>query len=326
MLLTKDFTEPYAKLFAMSSCFKIHSEFSPTGDQPDAIKELSEGVLRGDKHQVLLGVTGSGKTFTIANVIAEIERPTLIIAPNKTLAAQLYGEMKDLFPENSVRYFVSYYDYYQPEAYIPTTDTYTIDMPNGDVITFPIRYGGPGGEEREEDPLIWLHNNQSLKAMEIGKSLYGEDFDCVWTCSLDEVINSIESGSATAKDFILVQGFCVWQKENDSAGGIKGQVLAGNFEAPVITGTTNNDDVWSCLIAQDQLSEESLSANFRLSFDAWSAGRSLQIAQNKDGSKNVAEDCRTVFESDVRVSTLCDEALLNWMKIFLLGNAEYYRQ
>jgi len=108
----------------MSIPFKIHSDFSPKGDQPEAIRELSEGLLRGEKHQVLLGVTGSGKTFTIANVIEKVERPTLVIAPNKTLAAQLYGELKDLFPENSVRYFVSYYDYYQPEAYIPTTDTY----------------------------------------------------------------------------------------------------------------------------------------------------------------------------------------------------------
>lgn len=108
----------------MASEFKIHSDFSPTGDQPAAIKELAEGVRSGEKHQVLLGVTGSGKTFTIANVIAELGRPALIIAHNKTLAAQLYGELKELFPENSVRYFVSYYDYYQPEAYIPSTDTY----------------------------------------------------------------------------------------------------------------------------------------------------------------------------------------------------------
>ena len=104
--------------------FKITSEFTPRGDQPQAIRELTEGLLRGDRHQVLLGVTGSGKTFTIANVIANVNRPTLIIAHNKTLAAQLYGELKDLFPDNSVKYFVSYYDYYQPEAYIPSTDTY----------------------------------------------------------------------------------------------------------------------------------------------------------------------------------------------------------
>jgi len=124
LFLTKAFNYLYAKLLRMSNAFKIHSDYSPKGDQPEAIKELTEGVLRGEKHQVLLGVTGSGKTFTIANVIAEVERPTLIIAPNKTLAAQLYGEFKELFPENSVRYFVSYYDYYQPEAYIASTDTY----------------------------------------------------------------------------------------------------------------------------------------------------------------------------------------------------------
>jgi len=108
----------------MENGFRIKSDFSPTGDQPGAIAELTEGVLRGDRHQVLLGVTGSGKTFTIANVIANVGRPTLIMAHNKTLAAQLYGELKDLFPDNPVRYFVSYYDYYQPEAYIPSTDTY----------------------------------------------------------------------------------------------------------------------------------------------------------------------------------------------------------
>jgi excinuclease ABC subunit B len=104
--------------------FKLVSEYTPRGDQPRAITELTEGVLRGDQHQVLLGVTGSGKTFTMANVIANVKRPTLIIAHNKTLAAQLYGEFKQLFPENAVEYFVSYYDYYQPEAYVPSSDTY----------------------------------------------------------------------------------------------------------------------------------------------------------------------------------------------------------
>lgn len=104
--------------------FKLVSEYVPRGDQPRAIQELTEGVLRGDQHQVLLGVTGSGKTFTMANVVANVKRPTLIIAHNKTLAAQLYGEFKQLFPENAVEYFVSYYDYYQPEAYVPSSDTY----------------------------------------------------------------------------------------------------------------------------------------------------------------------------------------------------------
>ncbi|HEX3036757.1 MAG TPA: excinuclease ABC subunit UvrB [Thermodesulfobacteriota bacterium] len=108
----------------MLNSFKIRTDFIPQGDQPKAIDRLTKGVLQGLKNQVLLGVTGSGKTFTIAHVIANVGRPTLIIAHNKTLAAQLYGELKDLFPENAVHYFVSYYDYYQPEAYIPETDTY----------------------------------------------------------------------------------------------------------------------------------------------------------------------------------------------------------
>ncbi|MBW8057155.1 MAG: excinuclease ABC subunit UvrB [candidate division NC10 bacterium] len=106
------------------SLYRLHCDFEPKGDQPQAIQHLTEGVLKGQPHQVLLGVTGSGKTFTMANVIAAIERPTLIIAHNKTLAAQLYNEFKGFFPENAVEYFVSYYDYYQPEAYLPQTDTY----------------------------------------------------------------------------------------------------------------------------------------------------------------------------------------------------------
>lgn len=104
--------------------FKLVSDFKPTGDQPQAIEKLTKGVLSGKRYQTLLGVTGSGKTFTMANVIANVNKPTLVLSHNKTLAAQLYGEFKQFFPENAVEYFVSYYDYYQPEAYIPTTDTY----------------------------------------------------------------------------------------------------------------------------------------------------------------------------------------------------------
>ncbi len=104
--------------------FILKTDFKPRGDQPQAIAELIAGLRRGDRHQVLLGVTGSGKTFTMANVVQEVQRPTLVLAPNKTLAAQLYGEFKELFPDNAIEYFVSYYDYYQPEAYVPTTDTY----------------------------------------------------------------------------------------------------------------------------------------------------------------------------------------------------------
>ena len=104
--------------------FILHSEYAPTGDQPQAIRELVDGFRAGNQFQTLLGATGSGKTFTMANVIRELKKPTLIIAHNKTLAAQLYGEFKEYFPENAVEYFVSYYDYYQPEAYVPSTDTY----------------------------------------------------------------------------------------------------------------------------------------------------------------------------------------------------------
>ena len=104
--------------------FKLTSKYKPTGDQPEAIRQLTEGIQSGERAQVLLGVTGSGKTFTMANVIANINRPTLILSHNKTLAAQIFEEMKGFFPDNAVEYYVSYYDYYQPEAYLPSTDTY----------------------------------------------------------------------------------------------------------------------------------------------------------------------------------------------------------
>ena len=114
----------FVSLHFVMSDFVLTSPYQPTGDQPEAIRELTEGLRRGDKSQVLLGVTGSGKTFTMANVIAQVNRPTLILSHNKTLAAQLYDEMRGFFPENAVEYYVSYYDYYQPEAYLPSTDTY----------------------------------------------------------------------------------------------------------------------------------------------------------------------------------------------------------
>ena len=106
------------------SQFNLQTRLEPAGDQPTAIAQLTEGVEAGLSHQTLLGVTGSGKTFTIANVIQKMQRPAIIMAPNKTLAAQLYGEFKEFFPNNAVEYFVSYYDYYQPEAYVPSSDTY----------------------------------------------------------------------------------------------------------------------------------------------------------------------------------------------------------
>src|SRR6476660_6513203 len=104
--------------------FQLQAPYKPAGDQPSAIQQLTEGIIHGEKHQVLLGVTGSGKTFTMANVIQNVQRPTLVLTHNKTLVAQLYGEFKQFFPDNSVGYFVSYYDYYQPEAYMPVSDVY----------------------------------------------------------------------------------------------------------------------------------------------------------------------------------------------------------
>jgi excinuclease ABC subunit B len=104
--------------------FQLQSNYTPSGDQPGAIAQLTEGVLSGERFQTLLGVTGSGKTFTIANLIQNIQRPTLVLTHNKTLVAQLYGEFKQFFPNNAVGYFVSYYDYYQPEAYLPTSGVY----------------------------------------------------------------------------------------------------------------------------------------------------------------------------------------------------------
>ena len=109
---------------AREGAFRVDSPYQPAGDQPKAIAGLVDGIESGLAHQTLLGVTGSGKTFTIANVVQQVQRPTIIMAHNKTLAAQLYGEFKEFFPDNAVEYFVSYYDYYQPEAYVPSSDTF----------------------------------------------------------------------------------------------------------------------------------------------------------------------------------------------------------
>src|SRR5215470_15051220 len=123
MVIGKNILLPKEEAHTMPD-FKVEAPFQPTGDQPDAIEKLVEGITRGYKNQTLLGVTGSGKTYTVAKIIEQVQKPTLVLAPNKTLAAQLYSEYKEFFPNNAVEYFVSYYDYYQPEAYIPRTDTY----------------------------------------------------------------------------------------------------------------------------------------------------------------------------------------------------------
>ena len=128
--------------------FKIESAYKPTGDQPQAIEELCDGLKNGADYQTLLGVTGSGKTFTMANVIERVNRPTLILSHNKTLAAQLYAEFKSFFPKNAVHYFVSYYDYYQPEAYIPSSDKYIEkDLMINRVV--PVRHWQSGGLRQE---------------------------------------------------------------------------------------------------------------------------------------------------------------------------------
>ena len=128
--------------------FKLHSDYAATGDQPQAIEKLVQGLKEGNQFETLLGVTGSGKTFTMANVIEKIQKPTLIISHNKTLAAQLYSEMKEFFPENAVEYFVSYYDYYQPEAYVPSTDTYIEKDSDINEEAQKLRYGSPFRKKR----------------------------------------------------------------------------------------------------------------------------------------------------------------------------------
>ncbi|MBU4590067.1 MAG: DEAD/DEAH box helicase family protein, partial [Candidatus Omnitrophica bacterium] len=168
--------------------FKLVSEFRPQGDQPQAIEKIAQGLRKGFKSQTLLGVTGSGKTFTMANVIAQVQKPTLVISHNKTLAAQLYSEFKEFFPHNAVEYFVSYYDYYQPEAYVPQTDTYiekdaaindNIDrlrlsatsalMSRRDVIivaSVSCIYG-LGSPSDYQELLLFLEKGQSIKRSEI---------------------------------------------------------------------------------------------------------------------------------------------------------------
>ena len=164
--------------------FKLVSKFKPSGDQPEAIKELVEGIKEGKKEQVLLGATGTGKTFTIANVIKEVNKPTLVLAHNKTLAGQLYSELKELFPENRVEYFVSYYDYYQPEAYVPSTDTYiekTLDFiynPENiteDIQTLYIQFTSGDNEKSEVDKA-----SMSRGSRHVGNKLYIDDISLIY--------------------------------------------------------------------------------------------------------------------------------------------------
>jgi putative AlgH/UPF0301 family transcriptional regulator len=192
---------------------------------------------------------------------------------------------------------------------LPTSESYTVDLSDGSTVDFAIRYGGPSGDDGAE-PLLWLHCSEALKKMGVGKPIPNGDVTGVWTCTIDQVIHAIETGFDSG-DFILVQGFCKWEKEAGS-GGILGQVMSGQFEAI----TTNNlNNVWALLRKQNQLSEDSLTANFEIALNAWNLG---------DGKeKDELQQSRFVFDSNVKVSALADNALLAWIEIFLLGNGEY---
>jgi putative AlgH/UPF0301 family transcriptional regulator len=193
---------------------------------------------------------------------------------------------------------------------LPTPDSYIVELSDGSTVDFAIRYGGPSGDDGAE-PLLWLHCSEALKKMGVGQPLPNGDVTGVWTCSLDQVIHAIETELITPGDFMLVQGFCVWEKEAGS-GGILGQVMSGNFEAI----TTNNlNNIWALLRQQKQLSDDSITANFQIALNTWNLGGEKE----KDGLKQP----RFVFDSNVKISTLADDALLAWIKIFLLGNGEY---
>src|SRR5438093_2220765 len=178
--------------------FDLVSDYAPAGDQPQAIAKLTDGILSGAKHQVLLGVTGSGKTFTVANVIRNVNRPTLVISHNNTLAAQLYAEFKSFFPRNAVEYFVSYFDYYQPEAYIPRTDTFIEkDSSTNDdierlrlsamsslfarrdvvVVASVSCIYGIGSREHYEAALIHLHVGQSFTREQLLENLVNRQYN-----------------------------------------------------------------------------------------------------------------------------------------------------
>ncbi len=182
------------------SDFRLVTSYKPTGDQPEAIEKLTRNLLAGQRHNVLLGVTGSGKTFTMAQVIARVNKPTLVIAPNKTLAAQLYSEFNQLFPENAVDYFVSYYDYYQPEAYIPSSDTYIQkDSSINDMIdSLNDDNGGSLNRGRNDADDDNSPNRVSLLTM-LNNTLWGswhDDFEEFWA-SLSGELSGATLGDAS---------------------------------------------------------------------------------------------------------------------------------
>jgi putative AlgH/UPF0301 family transcriptional regulator len=214
---------------------------------------------------------------------------------------------------------------------LPTPDSFLLEMPGGKNIDFPVRYGGPSDVD-DEQPLIWLHCSMALKGMRIGRPLDGEGI--VWTCTVDQVKQAIDLGYAFPEEFMLVQGFTVWEKQ-EGAGGISGQVLSGNFEE---VKQDELDRIWSLLLSQTKLSEDNLDENLRNAKVAWSLGAKdgeeiknphdllVPTSSNSttaDQRLNDPGKRRLVYESSVSVSELADDALRNWVKIFLLGDAEY---
>jgi putative AlgH/UPF0301 family transcriptional regulator len=216
---------------------------------------------------------------------------------------------------------------------LPTPDSFLLEMPDGNSIDFPLRYGGPSDVD-DEQPLIWLHSSVALKAMRIGKPLDKDGEGVVWTCTVDQVKQAIDLGYAFPEEFMLVQGFTVWEKQ-EGAGGISGQLLSGTFEEVKQDAL---DRIWSSLLSQTKLSEDSLDENLRNAGVAWSLGakNGEEIKETRDqlvptSSNSTTADQRLnepskrrlVYESSVSVSELADDALRNWVKIFLLGDAEY---
>ena len=275
--------------------FILHSEYQPTGDQPEAIDALVKGFTEGDQFQTLLGVTGSGKTFTMANVIAKLNKPTLVIAHNKTLAAQLYGEFKEFFPENAVEYFVSYYDYYQPEAYVPSSDTYIEkDSSINDEID-KLRHSATAALTERRDVVIVA----SVSCIYgLGSPIDYQNM----TVSLrpgmikdrDEVIHRLASMETAAKDFKLIwdDAYCVHHltDEEVSIPSILAECKeAGHPERPLLFCSTSKityPGAGVAAVAGSEANVHYITENMMpmvISYDKMNQLRHVQFLKNKEG-------------------------------------------
>uniref|UniRef100_A0A7S1FK07 Uncharacterized protein n=1 Tax=Corethron hystrix TaxID=216773 RepID=A0A7S1FK07_9STRA len=197
---------------------------------------------------------------------------------------------------------------------LPTADIYTLVTPGGKDVEFNIRYGGPNDVEGEEPP-IWLHASEALRGLRIGTPIREDNL--IWTCTSHEVAKSIDRGLALPAEFMLVRGFTIWEKE-EGTGGMYGQAMAGNFEA--VSVSSQIEHAWSILLRQERLFESTLNENIARSIEAWGV---LEKENEADLEHNSSIHKRLVFGSKTKVCDLADEALKNWVKIFLLGDAEY---